>query len=83
MFQDELFQKQECSFVWNFLANLNEGLPRILGCQLRTIRALAMLDKILNFEYLFQDGVRQNLGKKENREINNAQRTADEPPSGS
>ena len=78
MFQDKLFQKQECSFVWNFLADLNEGFPCILGCQLRTIRALSMLDKVLDFEYLFQDGVRQNL---KNSEINSASRTADKPPS--
>lgn len=59
--QDELFEVQERPFVRNFLSDLDERLPGVLRCELRAVRALAILDEVLDLEDLFEDGVGKDL----------------------
>lgn len=52
--QDELFQEQESPLMRDLLANLDERLPGVLRCELRTVRALTILDQILNLKHLLE-----------------------------
>ena len=55
MFQDELFEIEESSFVRNLLAHLYDGSPRV-GCEtLRTIRALVVRNYIFDLESLLEN----------------------------
>ena len=61
VFEDKLFQVQECPFMRNFLSDLNHGFPGVFSSQFCAIRTLTVLNEILDLKNLFQDRVRQNL----------------------
>ncbi len=52
MFQDKLLKVQECTFMGNFLPDLNKGLPSVLCSQSGTVGTLSVLDQVFDFEYL-------------------------------
>ena len=52
MLQDELFKVQECTFMRDFLPDLNKGLPGVLRSQSRTVRTLSVLNQVFDFKYL-------------------------------
>jgi hypothetical protein len=58
MLEDQLLEVQESTFVRHFLSHLDEGFPSVFGGEFCAVRALAVLDEVLNFECLFQDRVR-------------------------
>ena len=56
MFQDELFEVQESSFVRDLLAHLHDG-PPCVGCKtLCTIWTLVVCNDVFNLEGLLEDG---------------------------
>lgn len=56
MFQDELFEVEESSFVRDFLAHLYDGSPCV-GCKaFCTIWTLVVCDDVFNLEGLLEDG---------------------------
>jgi hypothetical protein len=52
MFQDKLLKVQECTFMRNFLPDLNKSLPSVLCGQSRTVGTLSVLNQIFDFKYL-------------------------------
>lgn len=50
--QDKLLEVQERTFMWNFLPDLNKGLPSVLRSQSRTIGTLSVLNQVFDFKYL-------------------------------
>ena len=52
MFQNKLLKVQECTFMWNFLPDLNKGLPSVLRSQFRTVRTLSVLNQVFDLKYL-------------------------------
>jgi len=59
--QDKLLEVQESSLVRHFLSDLDNSLPGILCGQLRAIRTLTILNKVLNLKGLLEYRIRQNL----------------------
>ena len=56
MFQNELFEVEKSTLVWNFLAHLYNGSPCV-GCKtLCTVWALVVRNDVFNFEGLLEDG---------------------------
>lgn len=56
MFQDELFEVEESSFVRNLLTHLYDGSPCV-GCKtLRTIWTLMVCNDVFNLKGLLEDG---------------------------
>ena len=56
VFEDELFEVEEGSFVGDFLADLDDGAPGV-GCEgFGAVGTLVGVDDIFNFEGLFEDG---------------------------
>ena len=53
--EDELLEEEERPFVWNLLSDLYQSFPGVLRGKLRAVGALAVLDEVLNLEYLFED----------------------------
>lgn len=52
MFQDKLLKVQECTFMGNFLPDLDKSLPSVLCGQSGTVGALSVLNQIFDFKYL-------------------------------
>lgn len=52
MFQDKLLKVQKCTFMWNFLPDLDKSLPSVLCGQSGTVGTLSVLDQIFDFKYL-------------------------------
>ena len=52
MFQNELFEVEEGAFVGDFLTNLDDGFPCILGICLSTVRTLLVGYDEFDFEGL-------------------------------
>ena len=61
MLDDKLLEEQEGSLVRDLLSDLNESLPGVFSSEPRAIGALPVLDKVLDLERLFEDGIRKNL----------------------
>lgn len=56
MFQDELFEVEEGSFVRDLLAHLYDGSPCVGRKTLCTIWALVVCNDVFNLEGLLEDG---------------------------
>ena len=56
MFQDELFEVEESSFVRDLLAHLDNGSPCVRCETFCTIRALVVCNDVFDLESLLQDG---------------------------
>lgn len=52
VFKNQLLQVQERPLVWNFLSDLNNGLPGVLGRKSRAIRTLAVQHDVFDLKYL-------------------------------
>ena len=59
--QDELFEKQKCTFVCDLLTDLNECLPCIFRGEFGTVGTLGMLYEVFDFKDLLEDGSSENL----------------------
>ena len=59
--EDELLEVQERPLVVDFLSDLDEGAPGVLGGQPRALLALGALDDVLDLEDLLQNRSREDL----------------------
>ena len=59
--EDELLEVEEGALVRDFLADLHKSFPGILRRKPCAIWTLAVLDKVLDLERLFEDRVREYL----------------------
>lgn len=59
--EDELLEVQERPLVVDFLSDLDEGTPGVLGGQPRALLALGALDDVLDLEDLLQHCSREDL----------------------
>lgn len=59
--EDELLEVQERPLVVDFLSDLDEGTPGVLGGQPRALLALSALDDVLDLEDLLQNRSREDL----------------------
>lgn len=55
MLQDELFEEKKRPFMRHFLADLDKRFPGVLRGELGAVRALSVLDDVLDLEDLLQD----------------------------
>ena len=53
--EDKLLEEEEGPLVGDFLSDLDEGLPCVLRGELCAIWTLAVLDEVLDLEYLFEN----------------------------
>ena len=58
MLEDQLLKEQEGTLVRDLLADLDERFPSVLRCEFRAVGTLAILYKVLDLEYLLEDGIR-------------------------
>ena len=58
VFEDELFEEQEGALVRHFLAHLHERFPGVFRGEAGAVGALAVLDEVLDLEYLLKDRIR-------------------------
>ena len=56
MFQNELFEVEESTFVWNLLAHLDDGSPCVGRKTFCTVWALVVCNDVFHFEGLLEDG---------------------------
>ena len=56
MFQDELFEVEESSFVGDLLAHLYDGSPCVGSKTLCTVWTLVVCNDVFNLEGLLEDG---------------------------
>ena len=56
IFEDELFEVEECSFVRDFLTDLNGCFPGIFGVSFSTIGTLLICYNVFDIECLLKDG---------------------------
>jgi hypothetical protein len=61
VFQDELFQKEECTFVVDLLTDLSDSVPCVLSSNTSAFVALLPQDDKLDDKDLLQDGSSENL----------------------
>lgn len=59
--EDELLEVQERPLVVDFLSDLDEGTPGVLGGQPRALLALGALDDVFDLEDLLQNRSREDL----------------------
>lgn len=52
VFENELLEIQESTFMIDFLPHLDNGLPSVLCSKFCAVRALSVQDDVLNLEYL-------------------------------
>lgn len=62
--ENKLLQVEECPFVGNFLSNLHQCSPGVLRSKTSTIRALAVLNEVLDFECLLEYSVGEDLERR-------------------
>jgi hypothetical protein len=59
--EDELLEEEESPFMRHLLANLDDGFPRVLGSQSRTVRTLTALHEVFDLEGLLEHCSREHL----------------------